>query len=74
MRWPLEVQLANVERDLKKLRARKRSILAYMAAIERKKDQEAVKELYEKLKASGVTADAVEKMIEKADKDKDDKK
>ena len=66
MRWSLEQQLANVERDLKKLRARKRHILAQMAAIERKKEQDAVKELYEKLKASGVTPDAVDEMIKKA--------
>lgn len=68
MRWSLEQQLANVERDLKKLRARRRSILAQMAAIERKKEQSAVKELYEKLKASGVTPDEIDEMIKKADK------
>ncbi|MDD4494229.1 MAG: hypothetical protein PHV32_07755 [Eubacteriales bacterium] len=68
MRWSLEQQLANVESDLKKLRTRKRHILAQMAAIERKKEQDAVKELYEKLKASGVTPDAVDEMIKKAGK------
>ena len=68
MRWSLEQQLVNVERDLKKLHARKRLILKQMAEIEQKKDQKAVKELYEKLKASGVTPDAVDEMIKKADK------
>lgn len=68
MRWSLEQQHANVERDLKKLRARKRHILAQMAEVERKKDQEAVKELYEKLKASGVTPEQYDEMIKKAGK------
>lgn len=68
MRWPLEQQLANVERDMKKLRNRKRHILAQMAEVERKKDEEKVKELYEKLKASGVTPDAVDEMLKKASK------
>ena len=68
MRWPLEQQLANVERDLKKLHTRKRHILAQMAEIERKKKLEAVKELYEKLEASGVTPDVIDEMIKKAEK------
>ena len=68
MRWSLEQQLANVERDLKKLHARKRHILKQMAEIEQKKEQDAVKELYEKLKASGVTPDVIDEMIKKAEK------
>ena len=68
MRWSLEQQLANVERDLKKLHARKRQILAQMAEVERKKKLVAVQELYEKLEASGVTPDAIDEMIEKAEK------
>ena len=67
MRWSLEQQLANVERDLKKLHARKRLILKQMAEIEQKKEQDAVKELYEKLKASGVTPDVIDAMIKKAE-------
>jgi phosphotransacetylase len=70
MRWPLEVQLANVERDMKKLRARKRAILAQMAEIEQQKDQAAVKELYKKLKEKGVTPDAVNEMIKTIDEKK----
>lgn len=68
MRWSLEQQLANVERDLKKLHTRKRHILKQMAEIEQKKEQDAVKELYEKLKASGVTPDVIDEMIKKAEK------
>jgi len=68
MRWSLEQQLANVERDLKKLRTRKRHILAQMTAIERKKDEDAVKELYEKLKASGVTPDQYDEVVKKVEK------
>jgi len=68
MRWSLEQQLANVERDLKKLRTRKRHILAQMAEAERKKKLIAVQELYEKLEASGVTPDVVDELIKKADK------
>jgi len=68
MRWSLEQQLANVERDLKKLHARKRHILKQMAEIEQKKEQNAVKELYDKLKASGVTPDVIDEMIKKAEK------
>ena len=68
MRWSLEQQLANVERDLKKLHARKRQLLAQIAEIEQKKDQKAVKELYDKLKASGVTPDVIDEMIKKAGK------
>ena len=69
MRWSLEQQLANVERDLKKIHARKRCILKQMAEIEQKKEQDAVKELYEKLKASGITPDVIEEMIKKAEKE-----
>ena len=68
MRWSLEQQLANVERDMKKLRARKRHILKQMAEIEYKKDQKAVKELYEKLKSSGLTPDVIDEMIKKVSK------
>ena len=68
MRWSLEQQLANVERDLKKLHARKKLILKQIAEIEQKKDQKAVKELYEKLKAGVVTPDVIDEMIKKAEK------
>ena len=68
MRWSLEQQLANVERDLKKLHAKKRHILKQIAEAERKKEQEAVKELYEKLKASGVTPEQYDEVINKAGK------
>jgi len=39
-----------------------------MAEIEQKKEQDAVKVLYEKLKASGVTPDVIDEMIKKAEK------
>ena len=68
MRWSLEVQLANVERDLKKLRARKRQILVQMSEVERKKEQVEVKKLYDKLKASGVTPEQYDEVIKKAGK------
>ncbi len=68
MRWSLEQQLANVERDSKKLHARKRYILKQMAEIAQKKEQYAVKELYEKLKASDVTPDVIDKILLKRTK------
>ena len=63
MRWSLEQQLANVERDLKKIRTRKRHILAQIAEAERKQKLIAVQALYDKLKANGVTPDAIDEML-----------
>ncbi|MDD4492802.1 MAG: hypothetical protein PHV32_00385 [Eubacteriales bacterium] len=68
MRWPLEQQLANVELKLKELQARKKSILAQMAEIEREKEQESLKELYSALQAKGITPEQYGEVIEKIGK------
>ncbi len=68
MRWPLEQQLANVEVKLKELQARKKSILAQMAEIEREKEQELLKELYTALQAKGITPEQYGEIIEKIGK------
>jgi len=68
MRWPLEQQLANVEVKLKELQAKKKSILAQIAEIEREKETESLKELYSTLQAKGITPEQYGEVLEKISK------
>lgn len=64
----LEQQLANVEVKLKELQARKKSILAQIAEIERGKETESLKELYFTLQAKGITPEQYGEVLEKISK------